>query len=93
MQLRPSPYLLRVLVALLLGGSTFGFDGFRYFPVNRQVVEARLGKYGGDNERREATLKQMFVESGCEGKISRNRLLRTQSCRMLSVSCRAIHPR
>ncbi len=68
MQLRPRYNLIRVLFALLLGGPACGFDGFRYFPVKRELVVARLEKYSGDNERREATLKQMFVESGCEGK-------------------------
>jgi len=38
-----------------------------YLPVSRAVVEARLGKYQGKNEQREATLKQMFVEAGCDG--------------------------
>ena len=68
MQLRPRYDLIRVLFALLLGGPACGFDGFRHFPVRRELVVARLEKYSGDNERREATLKQMFVESGCEGK-------------------------
>jgi hypothetical protein len=38
-----------------------------YLPVSRAVVEARLGKYQGKNEQREATLKQMFAEAGCDG--------------------------
>jgi Zn-dependent M28 family amino/carboxypeptidase len=31
------------------------------------MVEARLKKYGGDNKQREATLKQIFTEAGCDG--------------------------
>jgi Zn-dependent M28 family amino/carboxypeptidase len=30
------------------------------------VVEARLGKYAGNNKQREITLKQMFSEAGCD---------------------------
>ncbi len=39
--------------------------GVRYSPASRQVVEERLGKYAGDNKQREATLKQMFADAGC----------------------------
>jgi len=35
-------------------------------PVSREVVEARLEKYTGDNKQREATLKQLFAEAGCD---------------------------
>jgi Peptidase family M28 len=38
----------------------------RFSPVSRERVEARLGKYGGDNRQREATLKKMFGEAGCD---------------------------
>jgi hypothetical protein len=38
----------------------------RYSPASRQVVEERLGKYAGDNKQREATLKQMFADAGCD---------------------------
>jgi len=38
----------------------------RYSPASRQVVEERLGKYAGDNKQREATLKQMFADVGCD---------------------------
>jgi Zn-dependent M28 family amino/carboxypeptidase len=36
--------------------------------VSRKIVEARLGQYGGDNARREATLRQMLADAGCDGK-------------------------
>lgn len=41
-------------------------ENLRYNPVSRQVIEARLGKYTGNNKQREATLKQMFAEAGCD---------------------------
>lgn len=38
----------------------------RYNPVSRQTVEERLAKYAGNNQQREATLKQMFADAGCD---------------------------
>ena len=38
----------------------------RYNPVSREVIEARLARYTGNNAHREATLKQMFAEAGCD---------------------------
>jgi hypothetical protein len=38
----------------------------QYQPVAREVVEARLGRYAGNDKQREATLKQMFTEAGCD---------------------------
>jgi hypothetical protein len=35
-------------------------------PLSRDVVEVRLGKCTGNNSQREATLKQMFGEAGCD---------------------------
>ena len=35
--------------------------------VSRERIEARLRKYTGDNKQREATLKQMFTDAGCDG--------------------------
>src|SRR5262245_36110246 len=37
-----------------------------YNPVSREVVEARLKKYSGNDKQREDTLKQMFAEVGCD---------------------------
>jgi len=39
---------------------------FRYTPVSRSVIEARLGKYKGNDQQREAALKQLFAEAGCD---------------------------
>jgi len=41
-------------------------EGIRYKPVSREVVEARLEKYAGNNKQRETTLKQIFTEAGCD---------------------------
>ncbi len=41
-------------------------ESVRYNPVSRQVVEQRLGQYGGDNQAREVTLKKLFAETGCD---------------------------
>jgi Zn-dependent M28 family amino/carboxypeptidase len=41
-------------------------ENARYKPTSRDVVEARLRRYTGDNRQREATLKQMFGEAGCD---------------------------
>jgi hypothetical protein len=45
-------------------------DSVQYSPVSREVIEARLEKYHGDNKQREATLKQVFAEAGCDQHIS-----------------------
>ena len=41
-------------------------ETLRFNPVSRAVVETRLGKYNGNDNQREASLKQMFVEAGCD---------------------------
>jgi len=41
-------------------------ESLRYGVVLREIVESRLARYGGDNKEREATLKQMFAEAGCD---------------------------
>lgn len=40
-------------------------EDIRYSPASREIVEARLGRYAGNNMQRELTLKQMFAEAGC----------------------------
>jgi hypothetical protein len=39
---------------------------FRYDPVSREIIETRLEKYKGNDQQREATLKQLFAEAGCD---------------------------
>jgi len=41
-------------------------QSIRYEPVSRSVIESRLEQYKGNDQQRAATLKQLFVESGCE---------------------------
>jgi Zn-dependent M28 family amino/carboxypeptidase len=55
---------------LLAGSLTCAADTFRFATVAQAVVEARLGRYGGDDRTRETTLKQMFLEAGCDRNLS-----------------------
>jgi hypothetical protein len=57
---------LTVLVVVLLCIVARSLN-VEYKPVSRQVVESRLGKYGGNDKQRETTLKEMFAEAGCDG--------------------------
>ena len=41
-------------------------ESIRYNPVSRDIIEARLKRYRGNDRQREATLKQMFGEAGCD---------------------------
>jgi Peptidase family M28 len=41
-------------------------ETFRYQAVSPEVVQSRLARYTGNNPQREATLKQMFGEAGCD---------------------------
>jgi len=67
--IRHSKFGTVVAVMLLVHFSTSATpDGVQYRPVSREVVEARLHRYAGDNKQREATLKQMFAEAGCDGR-------------------------
>jgi Zn-dependent M28 family amino/carboxypeptidase len=54
-----------VIVLLLDFWTCTTGENVRFNPVLREVVEAQLGKYKGNNKQREATLKQMFIEAGC----------------------------
>src|ERR1700732_4169024 len=38
----------------------------RFKPVPREVVETRLGQYTGNDHAREAALRKMFAEAGCD---------------------------
>jgi putative aminopeptidase FrvX len=54
-------------IAMVLPPLAPGADEtIRYKPVSREVVESRLRKYDGNDQKREATLKQMFADSGCD---------------------------
>ncbi len=59
-------YFLAIIILVLsslLGATT---DTLRYNSVSREVIQARLEKYKGSDQQREATLKQMFTEAGCD---------------------------
>lgn len=65
---------LRIIscAVVILTGSGYVWIGaaagsVKFHPVPRQVIEERLGKYAGKNEQREATLKQLFSDAGCDG--------------------------
>lgn len=55
-----------VIVLLAQSWKVTAAQSVRYSPVSREVVESRLGKYAGDNQQREATLKQLFADAGCD---------------------------
>jgi hypothetical protein len=54
------------IVLVLSGWVRATAEDLRFKPVSREVVEARLGKYAGNNKQRETTLKRIFVEAGCD---------------------------
>jgi Peptidase family M28 len=55
-----------LVVLLLYSSISSAANSIRYATVSREVVETRLGRYLGNNKQREATLKQMFAEAGCD---------------------------
>ena len=61
-----------VLLSLSLSGAAA--DTLRFSLISRDVVEARLGEYGGTNSEREATLKRLFVEAGCGEHLSEQQI-------------------
>lgn len=64
MRARPYPVVLFFLLSYSWIGTAA--QSVSYQPVSRELVEARLGRYAGDDKQREATLKQMFIEAGCD---------------------------
>jgi len=54
------------IVLVLLPSIRICAQGLRYTRVSREVVESRLRKYAGDDKQREATLKQLFADAGCD---------------------------
>jgi putative aminopeptidase FrvX len=61
---RRSKYVLVALVLLL--GSAAPAQTVQFKPLPPEIIQARLQKYAGDDQQREATLKQMFAEAGCQ---------------------------
>jgi peptidase M28-like protein len=64
------PFILRTKYCvggvLLLISLAIAAESVQYKPVSRDVVEARLRRYSGNNKQREATIKQMFTDAGCD---------------------------
>src|SRR5271168_4934347 len=55
-------------MVVIVAGMRAAADTIRYELVTRAVVESRLGEYGGTDQQREATLKRLFAEAGCDDK-------------------------
>lgn len=53
-------------VVLLCGEMTAGAEAVHYRQISREVIEGRLRRYAGSNAQREATLKNMFAQAGCD---------------------------
>jgi peptidase M28-like protein len=64
-------------VLLSLATSGVAADTLRLSPVSRPVIEARLAEYRRPNSERAATLKRMFVESGCGEQLSEQKVKRS----------------
>ena len=59
--------LIKVLAVLLIQYPVgVSAENDRFNPVSREVIETRLKQYGGSNTQREATLRRLFNESGCD---------------------------
>ena len=57
---------MSLCVVLLLHSLAIATEGIQYKPVSRDIVEARLRRYAGNNKQREATIRQIFSEAGCD---------------------------
>jgi hypothetical protein len=55
------------IVVLIYGWISLATERVMFSPVQRAVIEARLGKYAAKNQERERVLKQLFSEAGCGG--------------------------
>ena len=61
------PFTILAITLALPSSTSSADETARYKPVPRGVVESRLKQYGGNDQQREATLKQMFTDAGCVG--------------------------
>ena len=62
----------------------------QYKPVPRQIVESRLGKYGGNDKQREMTIKEMFAEAGCDGQNISEQPVKGSKLSNVYVPCLAV---
>ena len=58
---------LAFLVLLISCHGVSWAENVYYNAASQDTVESRLKRYAGKNSEREATLKQMFAEAGCDG--------------------------
>lgn len=59
-------FCLAAIGLLLFHTPTAAAQSLEYKRVSREVIEKRLARYAGDNNQRERTLKQIFLEAGCD---------------------------
>jgi putative aminopeptidase FrvX len=64
--LRAKSYAVVLFFLLAYSWTAAAAQSVQYQPVARELVEARLGRYAGNDKQRETTLKQMFTEAGCD---------------------------
>jgi hypothetical protein len=65
-----SMILLCALLAPLFLSTPDGFaqgETIRYVRLPKELIESRLRRFSRKNEERESTLRQMFMEAGCDG--------------------------
>ncbi len=65
--MRLTVFLIASIAGMLAHRAGAGVGSVEYHPVSRAVIESRLGRYKGNDQQREATLKELFVEAGCGG--------------------------
>src|ERR1700722_14205112 len=67
LSIRRSIILATAAIVLLLQPCLISAgERVQYNIISRELIESRLVRYAGDNKQREATLKQMFSEAGCD---------------------------
>jgi len=62
---RPRSIGIAAILLLLHSWTGATAQNVQYNSVSRALVETRLGRYQGNDQKREATLKLMFTEAGC----------------------------
>lgn len=63
---RSKSWPITILAMLLLDSAGATARNAQFKPVSREIIEARLRRYTGDDKQRKETLKQMFSEAGCD---------------------------
>ena len=78
--LREHLLLRPCLVLAVILGCGFGCnaENVRFAPISQADVESNLSKYSGDNRQREATLRKMFADAGCDQHLSEQRVKRSK---------------